>query len=214
MQIHWSALGRQPQTYLLLLGTALGYAALIGISGNRPLVWLGGGAVATVMVGSWVSGYRAVPRTAEATSDLLDASAFQAQIAAIHARVVRSGLETWQPVKTWALQSQTYAAQICEREPMLRVELLEALYTVVDLAQQVADALKVIAQIQTPAYREMAQQRLQLSCDRMQQTHAQLQQLQDQIALASLEASQTAALPQRLQTLIHANKQILETPPE
>ncbi|NEP62477.1 MAG: hypothetical protein F6K31_37040, partial [Symploca sp. SIO2G7] len=83
-------------------------------------------------------------------------------------------------------------------------------YTVVDLAQQVADGLKVQAQIQTPTYQKMAQNRLQQSCDRMEKTYQQLQQLQDQVALASLSQGDTS-LPQRLETLIAANKEILES---
>ena len=51
MPINWPALGRQPQTYLLLLGTAFGYGLLIALAGNRPVAWVGGGAVATQATG-------------------------------------------------------------------------------------------------------------------------------------------------------------------
>jgi hypothetical protein len=83
---------------------------------------------------------------------------------------------------------------------------------VMDLAKQVADGLTVIDQIETPTYRQLAQQRVEASRDRLQATHAQLQQLQDQVALSSLETDSTASspLPDRLQTLITANKYILE----
>ena len=80
----------------------------------------------------------------------------------------------------------------------------------VELAQQVADGLQVQAQIQTPTYQQMAKKQLKQSCDRMEQTHRQLQQLQDQVALASLAQGDTP-LPQRLEILIAANKEILET---
>lgn len=209
MPINWSVLGRQPQTYLLLLGTALGYGLLITAVGNRPVAWAGGGAVATVMVSTWGMGYRLSPRGAQDDSDLLNAASFQRRIEGIQAQVVGDRDRTWQPVKNWALQSQTFASRICDREPTLRTELLEALYTVVNLAQQVADGLQVQAQIQTPTYQQMAKQQLQQSCDRMQQTHHQLQQLQDQVALASLSQGDSS-LPQRLETLIAANKEILE----
>ena len=48
----------------------------------------------------------------------------------------------------------------------------------------------------------------------MQASHAQLQQLQDQVALAKLDQSSStgSTLPQRLQNLVAANKQILENP--
>lgn len=210
MPINWPALGRQPQTYLLFLGTAFGYSLLIALAGNRPVAWAGGGAVAAVMAGSWVTGYRSSPVGMHDGSDLLDAANFQRRIDAIQAQVSRDRSQTWQPVKNWALQSQTFAVRICDREPTLRTELLEALYTVVELAQQVADGLQVQAQIQTPKYQHMAKKQLQQSCDRMQQTHQQLQQLQDQVALASLSQGD-ASLPRRLETLIAANKEILET---
>lgn len=208
MPINWPALGRQPQTYLLLLGTAFGYGLLIALAGNRAVAWVGGGAVATVMAGSWVTGYRASPVGAHDHSDLLNVATFQRRIDAIQSEVARN--QTWQPVKDWALQSQAFAVCICDREPTLRPELLEALYTVVELAQQVADGLRVQAQIQTPKYQQMAKKQLQQSCDRMQQTHQQLQQLQDQVALASLSQGDVS-LPRRLETLIAANKEILET---
>ncbi len=208
MPINWSTLGRQPQTYLLFLGTAFGYGLLIALAGNRPVAWVGGGVVAMVIASSWVTGYQASPPKSSDHSDLLDPVSFQKRIDTIQARITQENDRTWQPVKAWALQSQTFAVRICDREPTLRTELLEALYTVVDLAQQVADGLQVQAQIQTPTYQQMAQKQLQQSCDRMQETHQQLQQLQDQVALASLSQGD-AALPQRLETLIAANKEIL-----
>ncbi|MEB3233193.1 MAG: hypothetical protein VKJ64_19460, partial [Leptolyngbyaceae bacterium] len=91
---------------------------------------------------------------------------------------------------------------------LLHPDLLEAVHTVLDLTQQVADALNVLQTIQTPVYQQMVQARLRQSCDRLQQTHQQLQQLQDQVALASLDAN-AATLPQRLQQLIAANQEIL-----
>lgn len=212
MPINWSTLGRQPQTYLLLLGTAFGYGLLIALAGNRPVAWVGGGVVATVMASSWVTSYQTSSLKSNDYNDLLNPASFQQRIEAVQARITRENDSTWQPVKNWALESQTFAGRICDREPTLRTELLEALYTVVDLAQQVADGLQVQAQIQTPTYQQMAQQQLQQSCDRMQETYQQLQQLQDQLALASLSQGD-AALPQRLETLIAANKEILNGQP-
>lgn len=216
MAIDWSKLARHPQTYGLLLGTALGYAALIGLAGPRPLAWVGGGGIAAVMVGSWATGFRARALTPAESSDLLNAIAFQNQIQPLESRVPTQTNPTWQQVRTWASESQRAAADIFERDSLLQVDLLEALHTVVDLTRQVAEALQVMDQIQTPTYRQMAQERLQASCDRMRETHAQLQQLQDQVALSSLDPGNpaTSLLPQRLQSLITANKEILTPPPE
>ena len=207
--MNWSALSRQPQTYLLMLGTALGYGLLLLLAGNRPVAWVGGGAVAAAMAGSWVTGYRTSSQV-NSDHDLLDAATFHHRIEAIQPQVPRTSYRTWQPVKEWAMESQTFAARICDREPTLHTELLEALYTVVNLAQQVAEGLQVQSQIRTPRYQQLAKQQLQQSCDRMQQTHQQLQQLQDQVALASLSQGDIS-LPQRLETLIAANKEILDT---
>ncbi|HSM83545.1 MAG TPA: hypothetical protein VLS96_17800 [Nodosilinea sp.] len=200
----------RPQTYLLLGGTALGYALLIGLAGPKPVVGLAGAGVAAAMVGSWAVGCRPTPFEASG-SNLLDAQTFGSQLGTLGTRVPPKAQKTWREVQAWATESQRFAAQICDRDPLLQVELLEAMHTVLDLSGQVADGLAVIDQIETPAYRQMAAQRLDASRDRLQATHAQLQQLQDQTALATLDDSSASdTLPQRLQTLIDANKTILD----
>ena len=210
MAIHWSAFVKQPQTPLLLFGTALGYGLLIALAGNRPLVWLGGGAIATVMVGRWFKDSHALPRQGiNDDSNLLNSVSFQRRMIRIQVQIAPDNHQFWQPVKAWTSKSQECAVRICDREPSLRPELLEALHTVVNLAQQVADGLRVQAQIQTPNYQQMAKQQLNQSCDRLKQTYLQLQQLQDQVALASLSQGNDA-LPMNLETLIAANKEILE----
>ena len=148
----------------------------------------------------------------KSSNDLLDSTIFAARLTGFDRQVPGKSRQTWDQARGWAVESQRFAERIYERDPMLQVELLEAMHTVLNLARQVAEGLKVMDEIETPTYRNLAQQRLQASCDRLQASHAQLQQLQDQIALAGLEDAQNASgsLPQRLQTLITANKQILE----
>lgn len=209
MGIDWTTLLRKPQTYGLLVGTGLGYALLLVLAGSRPLAWLGGGGIAVVMAGSWVTGFRQPPQEAVLADDLLDTTAFNQQLQQLAQGVPNQADATWQQVSTWATESQTFAARICAHDPLLRADLLEAMHTVTDLAGQVAVALKVMGNIQTPTYQQVAQQRLQASCDRMAETHTQLQQLQDQIMLSALDES-VGSLPQRLQTLVAANKQILQ----
>lgn len=214
MAINWSKCLGQPQTYLLLAGTALGYTVLIGLAGPHTLAWLGGSGIAATMVGSWVAGFRR-SAAADLGSDLLDGETFRQQMETLGRRVPTQGQKTWRQARDWAMESQQFATRIYTRDPLLQVELLEAMYTVVDLAQQVAEGLAVIDQIETPTYRQLATQRLTASRERLEATHAQLQQLQDQVTLASLEADPTAgsSLPQRLQTLIMANKHLLEDNP-
>jgi len=199
----------QPQTYLLLGGTALGYALLMVLAGPKPVAVLTGSAVAAAMVSGWAAGFR--PSAAVANSgDLLDAQTFAAQLGTLGQRVPSKSQKVWRQVESWASESQRFAGRIYARDPLLQVELLEALHTVLDLSGQVADALAVVDQIETPAYKQMAQQRLEASCDRLQATHSQLQQLQDQTALSSLDTAADNTLPQRLQTLVDANKTILQ----
>jgi hypothetical protein len=199
-----------PQTYLLLGGTALGYALLMVLAGPRPVAGVAGAGVAAAMVGSWAVGCRPDQVTASG-SDLLDDRTFAAQLTPLGQRVPAKAQKAWREVQTWAIESQRFAARIYDRDPMLQVELLEAMHTVLDLSGQVADGLAVIDQIETPAYKQMAQQRLSASRDRLQATYAQLQQLQDQLALSTLDNNSSDTLPQRLQTLIDANKTILQS---
>lgn len=199
----------QPQTYLLLGGTALGYALLMVLAGPKPVAVLTGSAVAAAMVSSWAAGFRPSPAAAN-SGDLLNAQTFVAQLDTLGQRVPSKSQKTWRQVQAWATESQQFATRIYDRDPLLQVELLEAMHTVLDLSGQVADGLAVLDQIETPAYQQMAQQRLDASRDRLSATHSQLQQLQDQIALSSLETSADNTLPQRLQTLVEANKTILQ----
>ncbi|MGB3311087.1 MAG: hypothetical protein WBG32_15580 [Nodosilinea sp.] len=209
MATRQSTFWSQPQTYLLLGGTALGYALLMVLAGPKPLAILAGSGVAAAMVSSWAVGFR--PSATSANSgDLLNAQTFAAQLGTLGQRVPPKSQKIWRQVQDWATESQQFAARIFDRDPLLQVELLEAMHTVLDLSGQVADGLAVLDQIETPAYQQMAQQRLDASCDRLAATHSQLQQLQDQTALSSLDIAADNTLPQRLQTLVEANKTILQ----
>ena len=209
MKVDWPQLIRLPQTYGLVVGALAGYLGFVLWLGPRPVVWISGGGVAAVMAGGWVNGFRR-PAISQSASDLLVAEVFEQQLKALEAKVPNRAETTWRQTRQWATESQDFAAQIAQQDPLLQVELLEATHTVLGLARQVADALQVLGKIQTPAYQQMAQQRLQASRDRLQETHQHLQQLQDQVALASLDA-ETAAFPTRLHQLIEANQQILKS---
>ncbi|MBD2234389.1 hypothetical protein [Phormidium tenue] len=204
-----STLWGQPQTYLLLGGTALGYALMIVLAGPKPVAVLAGSGVAAAMVSSWAAGFRPSEATAN-SGDLLDAQTFASQLGTLGQRVPPKAQKAWREVQDWATESQRFAARIFDRDPLLQVDLLEALHTVLDLSGQVADGLAVLDQIETPAYQQMAQQRLTASRDRLQATHSQLQQLQDQVALSTLDTADDSTLPHSLQSLIDANKTILQ----
>lgn len=209
MTLNWAALWRQPQTYLLLVGAALGYAALIVIAGTRPMVWVGGAGIAAAMATAWGGGFRSSSPQAMNGADLLNASVLMQQLERLDKKLPKSTQAPWPQVRQQAVEAGRFAERMCDRDPLMRPDLLEALQTVIELARQVAEALQVMDHIETPTYRALAQQRLEASCDRMAETHAQLRQLQDQVALSSLDGGLGGALPQRLQTLIAANRQIL-----
>ncbi|MEB3288473.1 MAG: hypothetical protein VKI82_01080 [Leptolyngbya sp.] len=203
----------QPQTYLLLLGIALGYGGLLWLAGPKPVALLGGGGISVAMLGSWALGFRPT-ETQDSSGNLLNSEVFRRQIDPLSQRVPPASQPTWTEAQTWAVASQRFAVRICEREPMLQGDILEALHTVMALSQQVAEGLAVIPQIETPTYRQLTQQRIEASRERLRETHDQLQQLQDQVALASLDSDTPSGdLPQGLQTLIVANKHILEDAP-
>jgi hypothetical protein len=119
----------------------------------------------------------------------------------------------WANAYQWASDSQTAAAEIAERDSTLIPDLLEALYTVEGLAANIAGSTVALEQVQTEQYRTLTQQQLETSCDRLQETRHQLQSLRDQVVLAQLsaDAKASAALPDRLQLLIEANKTTLQT---
>jgi hypothetical protein len=216
MNLFWRRVFSLPQTYFLLIGAVLGYLCFILWLGPRPVVLLSGGAIALTMILIWLWEFRPKENPQErATANLLHQEIFLVQLTALGANIPTLPESTWERVRHWAHKTQELAQRIAEREPTLIPELLETLHTVLDLSGQVVEALLVMSQIQTSAYRHLAQQRLQASCNRLQETHDQLQHLQDQIALATLDRGETgvtSALPRRLQVLIAENKSTLQSP--
>lgn len=106
-----------------------------------------------------------------------------------------------------AQEAQSSAERIVNRAPELAPDLIETLYTVLALADQVAVTLLSLDQTQTEVYRRSTQRHLQATFARLQDTHHQLQQLSDQVLLDALQASEVKdTLPQRLQLLIADNK--------
>jgi len=64
--------------------------------------------------------------------------------------------------------------------------------------------------LQNQTYKNLTLEHLQLSCQRVKQTHDLLQQLQDRVLLSSLEASGAkASLPNSLRIIIADNKNVL-----
>ncbi len=212
MSIRWRSAFRYPQTTFVLVGAILGYLALIVFAGWKLISLVVGAVIVLGMLGAWFVQFRG--DRLNTTGNLLNRTVMLEHLDAIAAKF--PGLEpqsAWGEAYQWASESQTAAAEIAERDSTLIPDLLEALYTVEGLAANIAGSTVALEQVQTEQYRSLTQQQLETSCDRLQQTHHQLQSLRDQIVLAQLsaDAKASAALPDRLQRMIEANKTILQT---
>lgn len=199
---------RYQQTYWLVAGAIIGYLGFVLILGTSRLVIGVGGAIALGMIAIWFWNVnQALPKS---THNLLERDTFLAHLKKLETQIDKSSQTTWRQAYQWAEATQQFATQIAQLEPSLIPELLEALYTVISLTQQVVFALVTVNQVQSSTYRPLAQQQLQISCDRLQQTHDELQQLQDQILLSHLNQTHpNINLPKTLQLIITANKTAL-----
>ena len=112
----------------------------------------------------------------------------------------------WEQVTADIKAIQALAADVAQHEPSLSPDLIDALYTVVDLGSQFALALSTLSRVQLPKYQKIAQQQLETSRTRLSQTHHQLRSLHDQLLIEGLSQSSGATLSNRLQTLITDNK--------
>lgn len=207
--LFWRRLFRLPQTYFLIVGVGLSYISFILWLGIRPVVLLIGGAISILMLASWVWKLRQIQSLAKA--NLLDQDIFLAQLTKLQRKLAGHSYSDWEQVLYWGRETQVFAVRIASREPELTPELIETLYTVLALSDQVAEAVIAREEIETEIYRNLTEQHLQKSYNRVQETYNQLQQLQDQIVLSSLETSGVkAGLPRRLRLLIADNKTALQ----
>ncbi|WP_066423466.1 hypothetical protein [Anabaena sp. 4-3] len=199
---------RYKQTYWLIAGAIIGYVGFVLVLGTTRLVIGVGGAIALVMIVFWF--YTVNQVSPKSKHNLLERETFLAHLNQLQRQIDKTSQTTWRQAYQWAEASQQFATEIAQREPTLIPELLEALYTVLALTQQVVSAVTAVNQVQSSTYRPLAKQQLQASCDRLQQTHNQLQQLQDQILLSKLnQTPPDINLPKTLQLLITANKTAL-----
>ncbi len=98
------------------------------------------------------------------------------------------------------------------QESILTAEILETLYTVLNLSEQVIHAILALKQVKTERYRTLTRNHLQTSLDRLKTTHHNLQQLQDQVLLSSLDKNTVnTEFPLFLKTLIQENRSVVQT---
>ena len=208
-KLFWRKVLVLPQTYFLIVGTGLGYLNLIIWLGSRPLTLIVGGAIAGGMVAAWFGKLRQF--YAFGGANLLDSAIFLNELAKMERKLAGRTDANWEQTLIWAKEIQIFAQRIASRESILVPELLETLYTVLSLGEQVAESLLALEQMETETYRNLTQQHLQTSCQRVQETHRLLQQLQDRVLLSSLEASGgQASLPRSLRVIIAENKTVLD----
>lgn len=203
-------LSRSPHTYLLLAGLAIAYMILVLWLGMRSIVLLSGAVIVGLTIVSWYRQLQAQKTSYSATSaNLLQTDVFLNHISFLDNRVPNASRLLWRSVQQQAEAIQQTATQIAQQEATFIPDLLETLHTVLDLVDQLVQALQVIQQVQTPRYRELAQQQMQSSQTRLQQTHDQLQELRDQIALENLKQrsfTTASVISTRLQVLITENE--------
>ncbi|ACK70263.1 hypothetical protein PCC7424_1831 [Gloeothece citriformis PCC 7424] len=206
----WRKIFRLPQTYFLIVGTLLGYLSFIIYLGMRPITLIIGGAIALLMLVAWMWQLKQINLSGE--SDLLEREVFFSQLETINPKIRESASSQWKQTLDLASETQVFAQRIASQQLELIPELLEALYTVIALCNEVAQAHLALNHIQTDTYRQLTQHCLKSSIERLKDTHNQLQQLQDQVLLSSLETSQLEDdFPTRLRSLIAENKTTLQT---
>ncbi|NJL97950.1 MAG: hypothetical protein HC924_03550 [Synechococcaceae cyanobacterium SM2_3_2] len=181
---------------------------LIVMAGSRGLVLLGGGLVSAGMMASWLR--QIEPEGPSA--NLLVAEVFQTYLR-LHQALIPAGFKsTWDAAVEVAQEAQASAASIGERCPDVISDLLQVLYGMVALLEQIARSGQALDQVETAAYRQMTQERIQASLQGLQKTQAQLQTLQDQVVLSALDpamSGHTVSLPLRLQDLVSMQQDLL-----
>ncbi|MBW4613850.1 MAG: hypothetical protein KME21_11335 [Desmonostoc vinosum HA7617-LM4] len=201
---------RLSETQLLLTGLLIGYVGFILWLGVRLIVLFSGAVIVVLAIASWYLQLKRQKTSSWANSaNLLQIDIFLSHINCLDPQIPDADHTLWLTVKQQAQAIQQIATQIAQQESTFTLDLLETLHTVLDLVDRLVQALQVTQQMQTPHYRELAQQQLQSSLTRLQQTHDQLQELRDQFALENLERRSLTVptvISKRLQILIAENE--------
>ncbi|MEM9568165.1 MAG: hypothetical protein AAF974_07635 [Cyanobacteria bacterium P01_E01_bin.34] len=185
--------------------------------GFRPAVIATGVAIVLFAFIAWVWQLSRLPQlqtqlAPERSANLLDTVVYTNRINQLNAKFQASAsIESWHQALNWSQSSQTIAAAIADRRPALSSDLLDTLYTVLGLLEQVGQAIQVNQEVETDTYRRLARQKLDTSLQRLEVTYQDLQVLRDQLAISSLAPEgDSDRLPVNLQILIQANSAALE----
>ena len=198
---------------------AIALCLWITTMGLRPPVLAIGIAIALLTLLSWIWQISRLPHlqshlAPERSANLLDKAVYANRIAQLQSQFRSHDRNpNWQQALELSQSSQTVAIAIADRRSPLSPDLLETLYTVLGLLEQVGQAIQVTQEVETPTYRHIAQQKLDTSLQRLAVTYQDLQLLRDQLALSSLAPEgDSNQLPINLQVLIQANSAALKLP--
>ncbi|QNP30699.1 hypothetical protein [Cylindrospermopsis curvispora] len=210
MSIFWRKVLQFPQTYLLLTAIALGLSIFFHGVGVRPLSLGLASAITAGMILAWLHPLQSQISANEV--NLLDTDNFQQWVQKIGSDLGNRSAADWQKAQTYAIKSHQLCQAIVAQESILTTEVLETLYTVLNLSEQVIHAILALEQVKTDRYRTLARNHLQTSLERLKNTHNNLQQIQDQILLSSLDRNTVnTELPLFLKTLIQENRSAVKT---
>jgi hypothetical protein len=213
-QGNWTRLTRKlfslPHTYFLLLGTGLGYLGLLLWVGIRLIPILLGALIVLLMILAWI--WQIHKMRGLIADNLLETEIFSDKLAEVTQKLAGRSPANWQETFNWAKESQVFAHRIARKESVLTPELLETLYTVIALLDQVIEAHLALEQVETDTYKQLTENHLKASRKQLKNTYSQLQHLQDQVLLSALESTEVkAGLPGHLRSLISENKTTLQT---
>jgi hypothetical protein len=168
------------ETQYFIIGVAAGLILFIVQLGLRSVVLFTGGTIVLMALIYWFWQTRSAAKAPSA--DLLELAVFVARLDGLKANIPGLQLGHWKVVQDQALAIWAIAAQLAQQESLLFLELIETLYSTLELAEQSAEALCLAPQQPFSKVQPFsrAQQQMQRSLEQLQMTQTQLQSLADQ----------------------------------
>ncbi|MBE9138342.1 hypothetical protein IQ254_14290 [Nodosilinea sp. LEGE 07088] len=200
-----------PQTLILLVALTLGSFGVVLWVGLRWVVVTSVLIISGAAVATWqqqIDRHRRLLSAPSNAANLLQKDVFLSHLNHVEHQYSDIPQSLWVSARQQAEAIQAVAAQIAQTESAFIPDLLETLHTVLDLVEQLAQALRAVREVKTYRYQQLAQQQLYSSQKRLEQTRARLQELCDQMTLTTLQQSSTppTEISTWLQTLIAENE--------
>jgi len=153
MSIFWRKVLQLPQTYLLLISIVFGLSIFFHGVGVRPLSLGLGSIIAAGMIAAWL--YPLLSKISVNAVNLLDTDNFRQHLQKIAGGLGNRSAADWQKAQAYAIKSHELCQVIVAQESILATEVLETLYTVLNLSEQVIHAILALQQVKTDPYREI-----------------------------------------------------------